>query len=163
MINSKSPRGARIFSLVALALMIGGCQQANDAQTPDSKDAADVVAPSKAAPASGFAKMDANSDGNLTADEHAGAAATMFTAMDKDNDGAVTAAEMDAAQGAMGGSGAISSADKIKVIDTNRDGRLSKEEHVAGSQMMFSKMDTDANGTLNEAEFDVGHKVMLGK
>lgn len=161
MISSKRFHEARKFSFVALAIMIGGCQQANDAQAPNSKDAGDVVAPSKTAHASGFTRMDANSDGSLTADEHAGAAATMFTAMDKDGDGAVTPAEMDAAQGALGGGGAMSSADKIKVVDTNRDGQLSKEEHVAGSQTMFSKMDTDANGALNQAEFDVGHKAML--
>jgi hypothetical protein len=37
----------------------------------------------------------------------------------------------------------LSSAEKIKVVDTNGDGVLTAEEHAAGSKRMFDKMDTD--------------------
>ena len=57
----------------------------------------------------------------------------------------------------------MSSADKIKVVDSNGDGLLAKAEHVAGTGAMFDTMDVDRSGTLSEAEFDAGHKAMLGK
>jgi Ca2+-binding EF-hand superfamily protein len=120
-----------------------------------------------AAGLSDFTTMDANKDGKLTAAEHAAAAKKMFQAMDANRDGKVTAAEMTAAQPTITGNAAqksdMSSADKIKAIDTNADGVLSVEEHAAGSKAMFEKMDTDKDGTLTKAEFDAGHAAMLKK
>jgi hypothetical protein len=57
----------------------------------------------------------------------------------------------------------MSSADKIKAIDTNADGMLSADEHATGSKAMFEKMDADKDGTLTKAEFDAGHAAMLKK
>jgi Ca2+-binding EF-hand superfamily protein len=57
----------------------------------------------------------------------------------------------------------MSSADKIKVIDTNGDGVLSAEEHATGSRSMFEKMDADKDGALTKAEFDAGHAAMMKK
>ena len=80
--------------------------------------------------------MDTNHDGVVSADEHTAGAKQMFAKMDADHDGNVTATEMDAAQHAMmkksaqDSKHALSSAEKIKVIDTNGDGILSAEEHV---------------------------------
>jgi Ca2+-binding EF-hand superfamily protein len=88
--------------------------------------------------------------------------------MDADHDGKVTAAEMDAAQKAMPTSSSespnkMTSADKIKVVDSNRDGILSADEHEAGSRRMFEKMDKDRDGTLTAAEISAGHKTMMKK
>ncbi len=57
----------------------------------------------------------------------------------------------------------MSSADKIKALDTNHDGVLSEEEHVAGAKMMFDKMDTDKDGFLTKQEMEAGHAKMMTK
>ena len=111
--------------------------------------------------------MDTNGDGKLSRDEHAAGAKKMFGTMDANKDGSVTSAEMDAAHEKVTGKKAtktdLSSAEKIKVIDTNGDGMLSAEEHAAGAKKMFEKMDTDADGFVSKAELAAGHAKMLKK
>jgi len=57
----------------------------------------------------------------------------------------------------------MSSADKIKAIDSDHDGVLTAEEHAAGSKTMFEKMDTDKDGYLTKAELEAGHAKLMGK
>ncbi len=128
-------------------------------------------------------RMDANKDGIVSAEEHAAGAKRMFTRMDANRDGNVTAAEMDAAHAAIAnehagaheghaakhedmkhqGKRELSSAEKIKAVDTNGDGVVSAQEHEAGSRSMFRKMDADRDGRLTVAEIDAGHEKMLKK
>ena len=108
--------------------------------------------------------MDTNGDGKISADEHAAGASKMFKNMDADKDSTVTAAEMDKASAAKGKSGQqISSAEKIRTIDTNGDGKLSADEHAAGSHAMFEKMDTDHDSLVTADELQAGHDAMLTK
>ena len=111
--------------------------------------------------------MDSNGNGKFSPDEHAASARNMFVTMDTNSDGKVTAAEMDAASekitGMKAGPSDMSSAEKIKVIDTDGDGILSAEEHAAGSRTMFEKMDTDKDGFVSKPELAAGHAKMLGK
>ena len=129
--------------------------------------ATSVVADERSARPSGEAElalMDTNHDGRLSPDEHAAGARAMFEKMDADHDGKVTAAEMDAAQKAMPSGESpnkMTSADKIKVVDSNGDGILSADEHETGSRRMFEKMDKDRDGTLTAAEISAGHKTMM--
>lgn len=107
-------------------------------------------------------KMDVNNDGVVTSAEHSAGAQQMFTAMDADKDGYVTATEMDAHWAAKGAGDKadrmkMSSADKIKAIDTDGDGRISSTEHAAGSAKMFAKMDANGDGKLTAAEMQAGH------
>ena len=107
--------------------------------------------------------MDTNNDGVISSAEHAAGAKTMFTQMDANNDGKVTAAEMDAYHAAkMGGKGGdkmkMTSAEKIKKIDTDGDGAISAAEHDAASAQMFTKMDADGDGNLTAAEMKAGHE-----
>jgi Ca2+-binding EF-hand superfamily protein len=119
-----------------------------------------------------FKKMDANGDGKISADEHAAGAKMMFEKMDADHDGKVTVAEMDAAH-ARGdashekaearGPERLSSAEKIKMMDTNGDGVLSADEHALGAKSMFDKMDTDHDGFLTKVELKAGHEKLMSK
>jgi Ca2+-binding EF-hand superfamily protein len=112
-----------------------------------------------------FAKMDANHDKRITAQEHAAAARAMFVTMDADKDGKVTAEEMTAAQpkvtGRKAGAGDMDSADKIKAIDADGDGVLTAKEHAGGSRAMFEKMDRNHDGKLTRGEFNAGHAKLM--
>jgi Ca2+-binding EF-hand superfamily protein len=118
-----------------------------------------------------FQKMDANADGKISVDEHAAAAKTMFETMDANKDGKVTAAEMEAAHEKIVGKAAagkdkgkqMSAAEKLKVVDTNGDGALSAEEHLAGSKAMFDKMDGNHDGFLTKPELEAGHDKLMRK
>ena len=121
--------------------------------------------PEKGHEESMFKAMDTNSDGKLSPDEHAAGAKKMFEEMDANKDGKVTADEMTAYRDKMGkppaGKQTMSSADKIKAVDTNGDGVLSAEEHAAGARTMFTKMDTDKDGFLTSAELSAGHQKLM--
>jgi Ca2+-binding EF-hand superfamily protein len=112
--------------------------------------------------------MDANKDGKVSAVEHAAGAEEMFKGMDGNQDSRVTAAEMDATQTPTKASDAshhkgheLSSAEKIKVVDTNGDGVLTAQEHAMGSKKMFTKMDADKDGNLTAAEIKAGHQELM--
>lgn len=109
--------------------------------------------------------MDTNADGVVSASEHSAGAKKMFEGMDANHDGNVTAAEMDARHQAKMKEGktvktGMSSADKIKAIDTNGDGQISAAEHETGSQKKFAEMDSNKDGNLSQAEFTAGHESM---
>ena len=109
--------------------------------------------------------VDTNGDMKLTAEEHTNGVQAMFAKMDADKDGKVTAQEMDAAHEQVTGSRArkseMSGAEKIAVIDSNGDGALTEEEHIEGARRMFQRMDTDQDGLITRREIMAGHKKML--
>lgn len=114
-------------------------------------------------------KMDTDGDGAVSSAEHAAGAQQMFTAMDANKDGSVSAAEMDAHWAAKGGKDGkadrqkMSSAEKIKQIDTDGNGSISAAEHTAGSQKMFARMDANSDGKLTAAEMQAGHDTAMKK
>ena len=104
--------------------------------------------------------MDSNDDGMVSASEHENGAKAMFDGMDRNKDRSVTAAEMDAAHAARGKparAGEMSSTEKIRTIDSDGDGKLTANEHSAGSKTRFTRMDTDRDGTLSQVEWTAGH------
>ena len=110
-----------------------------------------------------FKMMDANGDGKISRAEHAAGAKQMFAQCDANRDGVVTAAEMDAAMAAKGekpDKHDKSSAEKIKVIDQNGDGKLTIAEHDAGTESMFAKMDKNGDGFLSKEECNEGQKML---
>jgi hypothetical protein len=52
----------------------------------------------------------------------------------------------------------MSSAEKIKTIDTNGDGVLTADEHAAGAKAMFDKMDADDDSYVTKSEMKAGHE-----
>ena len=121
--------------------------------------------------------IDANKDGKVSMAEHTMGAQEMFKGMDGNQDNRVSAAEMDATQPAMKSQDAahgadshgadhkmsheMSSAQKIKKLDTDGDGFLTAQEHEAGAKKMFTKMDKDQDGFLTAAEIKEGHHQMM--
>lgn len=128
-----------------------------------------------------MAMMDSNRDGAITAKEHAAHAKAMFDKLDANHDGKVTAAEIAAGHESMmkegkamhGGPGmpamgmgagmgrGMSSADRIKKMDRNGDGKVSAAEHAAGAQAMFDEADTNKDGNLSKAEKAAHHAAMM--
>jgi Ca2+-binding EF-hand superfamily protein len=114
--------------------------------------------------------MDTNSDGKVTATEHAAACKQMFTKMDANGDGLVTAAEMDAANPMMKHRKDATAArnedghDKENAADKSYD----QNSKMHGGRMMSSSekiatMDTNGDGKLSAAEHAAGAKQMFSK
>jgi Ca2+-binding EF-hand superfamily protein len=114
-----------------------------------------------------FQMMDTNGDGKISAEEHAAGSKTMFETMDANRDGKVTVVEMETVQEKMGGKAGgkmkMSAAEKMKVIDVNKDGVITEEEFESGSKSMFDKLDADKDGYVTKAELQAGHDKMMKK
>lgn len=123
-----------------------------------------------------FKEVDANSDGKISTDEYTADVKKKFDEMDEDKDGKVTAAEMTARHDKMMTDQAkaagkdkktekseMSSADKIKELDTDNDGILSSTESSEGATVMFRRLDTNKDGFLTKAEYSAGRDRYLKK
>lgn len=51
---------------------------------------------------------------------------------------------------------------EFKMMDSNGDGKISREEHAAGAKAMFDKMDENKDGKVTSAEMDGAHEKMTG-
>ena len=151
------------FLTVAVASLLASSAFAGEEKAHDPMASAGAKDPIEAE----MRIMDANKDGKVSATEHVAGAQEMFKAMDANQDNRVTSDEMDAtqkpwkSQDAAHHKGQASSAEKIKVVDTNGDGALTAQEHAAGSKAMFTKMDTDKDGYLTAPEIKAGHKQLM--
>lgn len=122
-----------------------------------------------------FAALDANRDGQLSADELKGprvarligradtdkngkisqaefraVAASRFARADTDRDGTIEPGERRGKWGKRGGHGG--GARMLARLDTDRDGAISQAEFVAGAQQRFQKMDANGDGRIDAAE-----------
>lgn len=99
--------------------------------------------------------VEGNGDATISAAAHAAGADKRFDAMDANGDGRITGAEIEASHGAESTAWAkhrMSSAQKIRKLDSDNDGALTRAEYVDGSQKMFRKLDADGDGYLTAAE-----------
>jgi hypothetical protein len=100
-------------------------------------------------------EAEGNADGGISADKHASTANKRFEMMDKDKNGKITVAEINSSHGAesiVWANHPETPAEKIRNLDSNRDGVLTLSEYSAGSQKMFRVLDVDGNGVLTPAE-----------
>jgi Ca2+-binding EF-hand superfamily protein len=56
--------------------------------------------------------------------------------------------------------GHTSASSEMKMMDTDKDGRLSAAEHAMGAKKMFEKIDADYDGRVTATEMDARHKEM---
>ena len=96
---------------------------------------------------------DANKDGRITRQEYIDARAAQFARMDRNGDGVVdeTDSRERADQSAVGKRVAAAMRGRI---DTNSDGKISKDEFVNAPTMLFDKFDADKNGELDAKELE---------
>lgn len=100
-------------------------------------------------------EAEGTADGGISAEKHAATASKRFEMMDTDNNGKITAAEINASHGAesiVWANHPETPAEKIRNLDTNRDGVLTVSEYSTGSQKMFHILDADGNGVLTPSE-----------
>ena len=166
----KMPSTAALAAALALAWpTMAAAQQYPPARPPTTPPPASVPAtmpaiatpattmPATPAPATPspierrFDDMDRDGDGRVTADEHATAMQALFADLDDDDNGQLSTAEMDAAFGPQQ-DGTVSSADRIRPMDTNGDGTLSTEEHRRGMEGQFLRHDANRDDGLDLAE-----------
>jgi hypothetical protein len=56
--------------------------------------------------------------------------------------------------------GHTSAAHEVSMMDTDKDGRISKAEHAMGAKKMFQKIDADYDGRVTANEMNAAHKDM---
>lgn len=105
-----------------------------------------------------FDRIDADHDGILTRSEVQVARSRMFDRLDADRDGVLTAAEAEAARSQARARPAGRSTrlagmqgERLAALDRNRDGRVSRDEFVAGTNW-FDRMDSTGRG-VTKAQF----------
>ena len=121
-----------------------------------------------------FAQVDANSDGVITKEEAKGRLLKHFDKIDTDKNGSISATEFSAMEKMhkgkdhKKGNKQQNYKQSFAKLDVNSDGVITKEEAKGRLLKHFDKVDTDANGSITSAEFELiknmkkgqhGHKV----
>ncbi len=121
-----------------------------------------------------MAKFDADSNGAITLAEARTGVATMFAGADSNKDGRATHEEMMAFHGKMGDhhrggdKGGRKGEHGGKVgkgpmhLDTDGDGALTLAEAQSGIEAHFAKIDSNRDGSIDEAEMRAAHEAHRG-
>ena len=114
---------------------------------------ASCVALSQSREGGAIEQADANKDGKVTRQEYIDARAAQFARMDRNGDGVVddTDSRERADQSAVGKRVAAGMRGRI---DTNSDGKISKDEFVNAPTMLFDRFDADKNSELDAKELE---------
>ena len=123
-----------------------------------------------------YARQDTNNDGVLTFEEAAAATAAEFARLDVNKDGKLTPEELapfgrrgmrggpDGPGGpgkwGHGGPRGDGGAMMLKRLDTNNDGKISREEMRAEADKRFDRLDTNKDGFIDQAELQAGRDRM---
>jgi Ca2+-binding EF-hand superfamily protein len=112
-----------------------------------------------AAQADRFRAIDRNGDGSISSEEWYGqqVAPVPFTVVDLSGDGKISESEFRDWSSARGGAGVrgVTSADRFRAIDRNKDSVISAEEWKDGSlaETPFSSVDANKDGSISLREF----------
>lgn len=104
-------------------------------------------------------KMDANSDGMLSKDEWMSFQERMFTALDKDKSGSLNEAEFtgpfneNLAFATAAYAHGLMTKDMFMKIDTNADGKISRDEFLAYHRKIFDMLDKQKKGMVGLVDF----------
>ena len=102
---------------------------------------------------SAIEQADANQDGKVTRQEYIDARAAQFARMDRNGDGVVD--ETDSRERAdQSFLGKRATAAMRGRIDTNSDGKISKDEFVNSPTVLFDRFDADKNNELDAKELE---------
>ena len=158
------PAAVSLAAFFALAFAGGALAQSQVDPAP-SPSPAPGARPDTPPPATlQYKAMDRNSDGLVSTGEFEDVARSMFDAMDADKDDDVTLEEMQAARQRVSGRVNIGpgvAARKIRELDTNDDGVLSRTEHRDAASLMFREADADNDGNLTTQEFETRYAEVL--
>lgn len=94
---------------------------------------------------------DANHDGKVTKQEYVDARAAQFSRMDRNGDGFIDEADSRAGGNERGQRAAAAVRGRI---DSNGDGKISKDEFINAPTMVFDKFDTNKDGVLDGTELE---------
>jgi Ca2+-binding EF-hand superfamily protein len=111
-----------------------------------------------------FKALDKNADGVLTQDEVPEKLAMRIAAADADGDGKITKEEFEQARGGHGAAGGAPGIDKLfERLDTNKDGKLTKDELPERPADRIMKADADGDGAVTKEELQAARDKMGGQ
>jgi Ca2+-binding EF-hand superfamily protein len=94
-----------------------------------------------------FSKIEKNKDGKISKQEYMDAAAGDFAGLDKNKDGFLTKGELKAIDTIV--------MDKfLKEADTNKDGKISREEFTKYAEKRFKFLDKNNDGFIDQKEWN---------
>jgi Ca2+-binding EF-hand superfamily protein len=99
-----------------------------------------------------FSTMDNDDDGQIDFGEYAASATGRFVTMDLDGNGLVTPGEMDAHRAALGRRSMLTSAQVIRPVDSDGDGKLAQWENEAIARRLFDTIDSNHDDVLSKQE-----------
>jgi len=105
---------------------------------------------------------DANSDGNITREEFLARPTAMFARMDANSDGVISAAERPQ-RPERGERPARADRPERQNPDVNNDGQFSQAEYVAAGARMFERLDANSDGRVTREEAAAAHPQRRGR